>query len=207
MSRLKNTQAQAAPQATEGQQPPVVNAGFGLEQAEQPAQAIVRLNLAKPENVDRFGGRIWHGQRGDGSWCFLGGVSQTVNIKYRGMSLTDDMLADVGVEVRVNGEEMEELLEALDDIETRVADVHIRLKAEPVFKRLTLKDGSTSNSTVFFATIIGVRQAEVTLQGDDFESKDDLMTFLAENRQKRQERREDYRASLDASNESTDDIG
>ena len=121
---------------------------FQLTQ-EAPSEAIITLNLAKTENVERFGGRIWTTERGDGSYAVLGKVNELSNVKYNNFLVKKEMLNGAQIEVRLSSEDKERLLGELENIQGRVADIHIAVTSNTTFGTLTLADGTEAPSAIF----------------------------------------------------------
>ena len=166
--------------------------------AQQPTEAIIRLNLAKTENTEKFGGRIWTGEKGDGRFAVLGTVVTTSNLTFRGREIAPASIQDAQVEVRLTDEDKVSLLEALETIVGRVAEIHITLTGEIAMKKLTLQTGETVNSIVFVAALNGVRQGSGALSSDEFATEDELNDFLAEAQAKTRNSQSNYRAEMQA---------
>lgn len=179
---------------------PIANA-FQLT-TETPSELIVRLNLAKDENVDKFGGRFWHKQRADGSWAFLASIVDCVNIKTQGRTIKSEKLINANVEVRVPEDDLQNLLEGVEDMETRVVEVKLLVRGEIILKTLTLKTGEKAKNIYVPADITGIRQGTSNLSSDDFESEEDIDAFLEENVKKNLAGRDAYRAAQQMANET-----
>lgn len=170
------------------------NNPFGINEA--PAEAIVRLNLAKSDNVEKFGGRIWHGERSDGRFAILGKAVNVSNVKFRGMEIKQSKIADAQIEVRLTPDDKDTLLQDLEELEGRVAEIHVVLVAEPTLGTLTLKDGTAAKSIIFYAQLMGCRPGTSALQSDEFASQDELDAFLEDASKSTRQSANDYRAQM-----------
>lgn len=176
------------------------NNPFSLN-TEAPAEALVRIALAKEGNYDKFGGKVWHKQRADGNYAILGTIVESANLKFKGRPLDSSRLVDTSVEVRVSAEDMSDFLEALEDMDTRIVEIKLLVTADLTCKKLTLRSGETANSVYLFGNITGVRRAASTLTSDEL-SEDELHNFLAENQAKNRAGRDAYRAAQQMANSS-----
>lgn len=174
---------------------PFSTESFQLTQ-EPPSEAIITLNLAKTENVEKFGGRIWTSERGDGSYAVLGKVSELSNIKYNDFQVKKEMLNGAQIEVRLSAEDRELLLSELENIQGRVADIHIAVTGSTTFGTLTLADGTEAPSAIFPGVLLGVRQGTATIQGDEFESQEAFDAFCANMASKTKSSANEYRAQM-----------
>lgn len=169
------------------------------------AEAIIRINLAKPENIAKFGGRIWHSQKGDGNYAFLGVIQETAGVTIQGHKIESE-LNEVSVEIRVGEEDILNLLGELEEYTQRVAEVKITLMAEPAMKTLTLKSGQKQNAVVLYGAIAGVRPSSSKLDSDVFTSKDEITNFLAQNRKAREQNLNDSRSGMRMATEANNNI-
>ena len=168
-------------------------------QTETPSQAIVRLSLAKPENIEKFGGRFWHGQRGDGMMAFLGQIVDSSNIRFAGETFNNGEFNGTSIEVRISPEDCDALLESVEDIQTRIAEVKVIITGEAAMKTLTV-NGEPKNSIVIWGSVAGVRQGSSNLESDKFDSREQVLKFLEGNRETARKSRAEYRAGLAMAN-------
>lgn len=180
---------------------PFTGTGFQLTQ-EVPSEAIITLNLAKDSNVEKFGGRIWTKTIGDGSFGILGKVSELSNVKYQGFQVKKEMLAGAQIEVRLSSSDKVKLLQELDKLEGRIADIHIKLTGDPTFGTLTLATGDEVPSAIFPGALCGVRQGTSNIQGDEFKSQNDFDAFCRSMSEKTKKSANDYRTQMKMARES-----
>lgn len=167
---------------------------------ETPSEAIIRINLAKPENIEKFSGRFWHGQKGDGKYAVLGTVIDHANIKFQGHTFNNGEFIDHPVEFRITEEQCEALLEGVEEYGARVAEVKLLVTGEPAIKELTIR-GVPTNAVVFWGTIQGFREGSAALTSDEFTSKEDVVEFLKKGKDAARQSREQYRAMMQMANE------
>ncbi len=166
-----------------------------------PASAVIRVNLSRPENVAKQG-IVYNSLKGDGSYAILGSVVDSINISYKGMNVPADAIKDANVEVRIAEQNLEMFLAEAEKVNTRAVEVKLVMTAEPSFKKLTLKNGDEVNSIVFFGVIEAVREASSILEGDSFETEEDFLGFLKGAQEIARNNRSNARTQLQLARES-----
>jgi len=161
----------------------------------QKPQALVRVWKSQENRISEQG-VLYATKRGTGHMAILGtGVSCT-NLVYKGREIKTELFSDISLEVRIDEDELQELISIVSDYKGRLFEILVDVD-DVSLGSLTVK-GAPANAFTIFGTINACREVAATLQGDDFDSQDELDNFLKANRSNNITRREDYRSMLAA---------
>lgn len=145
----------------------------------------------------KFDDRIWSKERRDLSIAVVGTILGTQGVTVSGREVKSDKAQGVSIEIRFSQSDYDLLVDEIAEMESVSVNVLIELLQEPVLSVLTVK-GVDTNSLLCYGKLKAAEPGVANIQGEKFNSQEELDSFLAKAQDQAKQRMADYRADQSA---------